>query len=335
MVMYTCKHCGKPVQKLRNNHQYKYCSYSCYYNARYGEIIPGELNSMRNPLCLQAVRLCQAGLTQVEAAKRVGIELHILATWFHRHGAVNIATLFAGRICQYCGKSLEGMSSLSNRKYCSSVCREGARYTEKPLSEGQRMKSNPELRMEALELYWGGLDQRAIAQHFGIPEGTVCSWVHDYGGERERMKTNAATRLMPARQRLREAKTADEWLRGLQELAAPSAMASECPPIHLVCKVIHGQSEVNQLVAIISEHLGLNPLSGEVFAFCNKGHTEVTTITWKGSMYTIVGLPRMYGRYLWPHENMGQSITVTAHEFEYLISCYKRSYERQKAFKIH
>jgi transposase-like protein len=210
-----------------------------------------------------------------------------------------------------------------------------ANYARKHPDYGtHRALSNPELRKDALELYWGGLGQRAIARHLSIPEGTVYSWVHDFGGQRERIQTSAATRLKPAEQRLSEPETAGEWLEALQELAGSRPIDSECPPIHVVCKAIHGQSEVNQLVTIICDCLRLNALSGEVFAFCNKSRNTIITITWKGTMFSTVKFTKMYGSYLWPREKFGSSITVPAHEFEFLISCHKGSHERQKISKI-
>ena len=278
---------------------------------------------MRNPLCLEAVKLCQEGLTQTEAAKRVGIDLHILTTWLHNHKAANSKKLFTDRICQHCGKSLAGMSNLTARKYCSSSCGNKAWYAEKNPVRKQ-MRFNPVLRAEALELYWGGLGGTAIAKHFGISKGTVFSWIHDFGGQRERVKTIAATRLKTPKQRLRDVENAGEWLQALRDGASENSPDSQLPSLRLVCDTVSGNCGMNQMVSIISECLKLNPLNGEVFAFCNKQYNIITTITWEEPVFNIKKIQKPYGSYPWPHEDFGKSIVVTSSEFEYMISFSKK-----------
>lgn len=161
-----------------------------------------------------------------------------------------------------------------------------------------------------MEMYWSGVGGGAVARHFGIPEGTVYSWIHDFGTQRERIESFTPFILMPFRQKIREAKTADEWLNALRENIPQSNTASNSPPVRLVCELINGQSGVNRLVTIISEGLHLDPLNGEVFAFCNKEQNIITTITWKKTMFNMTKFPKMNGSFIWPHKELGISIEV-------------------------
>ena len=326
---FTCKYCGNTTYRKNNGHEYKYCSQSCYRNARFGKVIEDRIVSARNPQCLEAVKLCQSGLSKSEAARSVGIKPHIVMDWFHRHGDKNETVIFAGRICEHCGKSLLGMKNLSSRKYCTKSCASKAKYARDHPTR-KRAKNDLELRARALELYWGGLGQMAIARHLDIPHGTVYSWVHDYGSQRERTENAEVLLHKPPKQRMSEASGADEWLRGLCDLAASNPADSEASPVHLICGVGHGKSSMNQLVTIITDCLGENPLSGETFAFCDNKHTTITTITWTEPTFSIVKHPKLYGRYIWPRKDLGPIITTTQHEFAYLISLCKRTCESRK-----
>jgi hypothetical protein len=190
-----------------------------------------------------------------------------------------------------------------------------------------------EVREKALELYWGRLSARLISQHLGIPDGTIKSWIQDYGHKRERVKTAETMQLIPPYQQMKVARTATEWYDTLKALAS-SPTKGNGPPIHLACEKITGANGgIGQLATIISDNLKQNPLSGEIFAFCCNDGTVVTTIGWKGDMYTVVKYHRAHGSYIWPPEDFGLSVTVLTHEFEYLLTCYKEEKTKLKNIK--
>ena len=311
---FTCLYCGTtftPKYAISRNKHPKYCTLTCFHR-----------RTLQLPLYHEAIELCRTGFNLAEAAKQVGVEYDKFARWVNSHGR----DMLSGRVCGFCGKSLDEKSFRSNRRYCSKNCGKKAWYLRKhPI---RKKNHDPKLRDEALELYWGGLNQRLVADYLGIPHGTVHYWVHCFGKQRARIKTEAALKLIPPQQQLGDAKTASEWLNTLKNLA-PDTLNEKTPPIHLVCKKIHGGSGgIGQLGSIIYDDLRQNALSGDTFAFCCKDSTVIIVMSWKETMFSITKLPRQYGTYLWPREDFGPSITVSAHEFEFLLTCY--TYERMR-----
>jgi len=312
--VFICGHCGNETHKKRNGHKYKYCSTTCYYNARYGEIINDELGGIRNPLCLEAVRLWQAGMSQREAAEWVGVELHVVVKWFQKYGRSNKSTLYT-RVCRHCDKPLEGV--VHQRKYCSETCASRAQYAKKyPIR--QRSKFDPKLRGSALELYWGGLEGTAIAQHFEIPDGTVHSWIHDFGDMRKRTPVPEVLNLVSVVNRLEAAGTPKEWI----EILHRAAPEGDRTPIHIVCGFVHGHASHGYYAAIVSEVLKRNPCDGMIYAFCSGEH--ILTLKWINDTFFCTKKPKATGKYVWPDTKIGTSISVCGCEFEYLLSLSKK-----------
>jgi len=318
-VEFICEYCGAEVQKRRNDHQYKYCSRDCYYNARFGMVISDEIPAMRSPLCLEALELCRLGLNRAEAAKRVGIKRSVLNDWFYKYGANSTAEVFADRVCLCCGKSLAGMSHISSRKYCSKKCGSKAAYLRKyPIPT--RMKFDPELRSHALELYWGGLEGTLIARHLDISIDTVHSWIHDFGCLRKRKRNPELMKLLPINLRIESAASSKEWRWLLRE----NAPAGDDSPIIIVCGSRNGNGGVNCFVSVIFDRLKRNPCDGMTYAFCSSNDGQISTICWKRDAFHLTKMPKAKGGYIWPENSVGTAIELRKNEFDFLLSLSKK-----------
>jgi len=314
-----CLHCGKELMKKQVWRNCQYCSMSCYHSARFGEIIQDEIPYARNPLCLEAIKLCQSGLNKREAARLVGIKQHILIDWFYRYGAENEAKIFSDRVCEHCGKSLLGMKNLSSRKYCSKSCSWKATYL-KNHPEMQRMRFDPELRAKALEMYWGGLEGAIISRYLSVADGTVRSWIHDFGHLQKRKRNPEAFALLPIRDRLGLAESPKEWRSVLGEFVSGSGSDS----FILVCGNYDVKGEINYLATIVSDILGRNPCDGKTYAFCGSRGKQVVTVCWSNGTFCFTRLPKSQGSYIWPEAKVGQQIELRKNEFEYLLSLRKK-----------
>ena len=208
------------------------------------------------------------------------------------------------------------------RKYCSQSCKNKYKLRlKKPDVQTKLWQHEQAVFESAMELHWNGAESAAIAGQFDIPVGTVYSWVHDFGKQKQRIE--------PLKHQLRLAQSVDEWLAALRESTLRDTDFLEEQTVCLVCGHLRGQS-VDRLATVIFEKLKYNPINGKVYAFCNKGRNTITTLAWKDPVFNISKYIKVSGTFIWPDEKLGGTIEITKPEFEHLISLKKH----EKSFKM-
>lgn len=175
-----------------------------------------------------------------------------------------------------------------------------------------------------MELHWNGEESGAIARQLNIPVGTMYSWVHDFGSQRQRKE--------PLKKLLQTANSAEEWLNALRENTSLEPALFEDLTIHLVCGTFHGQSAL-RFTNIIYESLNSNPLSGNIYAFCSKMRNTITTFAWKAPVFNISKYIKMHGTFIWPQADLGKTIEVTKSEFDRLLFLNKQEIITEKIAK--
>ena len=168
----------------------------------------------------------------------------------------------------------------------------------------------------------GGLSQKSIAEHLGVANGTVCSWIHDFGGLRKCQPALEILALRSPEERIIGAENAVQWLEALRNFT-PDSLEND-NTVHLVCKRADGCCGMNKLVTIITDRLHLDPMSGETYAFCDKLGFVISTLFWDGRMFRIGKYPKPHGRFMWPKPEWGEVFTVQESEFEALIYYQKK-----------
>lgn len=227
------------------------------------------------------------------------------------------------KICRYCGKEFKYPSHKTQRKYCSRQCGSKATYNKRQPNSSERVWGHDKNVFEtAMELYWSGEESGAISRRLNIPVGTIYSWVHNFGDQRHRKE--------PLKNLLNNAESAEQWLMALRENTPCNSF--EGMPVRLVCGMVHGYS-VDRFTSIIYESLKENPLSGNVYAFCNKTRNAITTFAWKSPVYRISKHVKMYGTFIWPDEDLGIAIEVTRGEFDRLLFLNKQEIITEKMAK--
>jgi transposase-like protein len=238
--------------------------------------------------------------------------------------------------CGYCGKSLEGMASLNRRMYCSQSCGAKARNQKGLVNRPHKLwQHEPSIFKKAMEMYWSGISSAVIARELDIPVGTMYSWVHDFGWQRERAKPvmqfeEKQIHNWSLKEYFRLADSAGEWLEILRDNAFQGEDTYENASVILVCGTLHGQS-AGKLAGIIYEKLKDDPLNGKTYAFCNKCRNAITTIAWNEPVYHISRYIKAYGTFIWPDEKLGSVIEIKRVEFEHLIFLKKTRKSAEKA----
>ena len=230
--------------------------------------------------------------------------------------------------CVYCVTKLPESSQSYKRKYCGASCRNKYKLRiKKPGVQAKLWQHEPEVFERAMEMYWSGISSAAIARHFGIHAGTMYSWVHDFGWQKERAEPKVHFQDNPIdigslKECFRLAQSAEEWLKILQSNAIQAEDSHTGTKINLVCGKLHGQS-AGKCAAVVYEKLKEDPLCGKTYAFCNKCGNAVTTISWSEPIYHIARYVKTHGTFIWPEEKLGKSIEIAKSEFEQLISLRK------------
>ena len=230
--------------------------------------------------------------------------------------------------CLYCGRSLKGLSREARRKYCSRTCFWKADYRKRfPNRPHKLWVHEPDVFAGAMEMYWAGTSSAAIARHYGIPAGTMYSWVHDFGWQRERAATpmpieETPIHLRTLKEGFRLARSAEEWHGVLHDNAASPGGLYANASIILVCGRLHGYS-AGKLAGIVYDRLKEDPCGGGTYAFCGKCGNAITTISWDEPIYHIERYVKTHGTFIWPDEKLGASIEVSRGEFDHLISLQK------------
>ena len=94
----------------------------------------------------------------------------------------------------------------------------------------------------------------------------------------------------------------------------------EGKPVRLICGTINTHKSADNLAAIVTNKFGLDPYDGGYFAFCGKSREYIRYIRWDGGGFQMTIRQRERGLYVWPPARMGAIVTVTAEEFEFILS---------------
>ena len=187
---HQCLQCGKELTRKQVWRDGKYCSRKCFADGTWGKPVRGS-GGIRNPAFTEALKLRRSGLTQAEIARFLGVDQGRVSGWFIQYGTEKI---LIERVCLFCGQTFDG--KVRRSKYCSQSCSWRANYLNNH-PDMKQMRFDPDLRLKALEMYWGGLEGTPIAGHLEVSVDTVHSWIHDFGHLRKRRRDPEIMKLLP------------------------------------------------------------------------------------------------------------------------------------------
>ncbi|GHT58784.1 hypothetical protein FACS18945_4890 [Bacteroidia bacterium] len=389
---HICEHCGNAFPRTGRSNRNRYCSKECAAKASYVRYRAkhGYKRAAPDPeRRAAALELYWGGLNGAAISRYLGVPEGTVSSWIHHFGGErerladpDIMALAppkesrvkSGRLVKEIRKesgrlakddpetlmrSLElywgGLSVLATARYLNvkpriiydwvhefGSARERLQTPEvieikRSLEKGKlsaALRKGGERRERALGLYWGGVSGSAIARFLRVSQWTVYSWIRCYGPLRDRQPdpvlitivSKRTGRMKPCdvvpkalRLRLKHADSPEQWAHELRD-DAHCRNSDEAAAVHLVCGATTGNSGVSVLASIVIDKLKENPMSGDIYAFCNKKYDTVTTIRWHSDTFKLTVIPKRYGVYIWPPETLGMSVKVTEGEFEYLLA---------------
>ena len=85
------------------------------------------------------------------------------------------------------------------------------------------------------------------------------------------------------------------------------------------------------LYGLVRDQLGLDPLSGHLSLFCNKGRNRLKVLYWDGSGLWVCAKRLEKGRFSWPLESNEQGrVTITQEELALLLGGIELARTRRK-----
>ena len=230
---------------------------------------------------------------------------------------------FRTYVCKCCGEEFVGEKS-RRPVYCSRDCNNKshsyAGSSKQIAIEEICLPPSSATRHAAKEMRAAGKSIKKIAAALDCNLGTAQGWLRNTG------QKTASAHHRPFSEpffRYIYARNAAEWRAVLQDemQSSPVYAGLELPQgktVILVCDTIHARTKLYALPAI-AESLGFDPLDGKTYAFCGILRETLVFFRWDGGGFQLTKRQRNYGRYVWPSGKVGNSIAVTALEFEFIL----------------
>ena len=178
---------------------------------------------------------------------------------------------------------------------------------------------------KALYLRENGIDCKRISTALGISYNTVTSWRRRYRVFKPQGIENSCRVSTNSR-----IKTMTDWF-GLLSQAMQGFQCTDVETVTygksvvLICGTVVMNKGADMLSAIIEYKLKMDPFNGDIYAFIGRSRDRLCFIRWDGSGFHVASRRKERGAYFWPTPRFGQTITVSAREFEYILhGCEER-----------
>jgi transposase len=89
--------------------------------------------------------------------------------------------------------------------------------------------------------------------------------------------------------------------------------------VYLACGKTDMRKSINGLMAIVEGQFKLDAFSEAVFVFCNRNRDRLKILEWDGDGFWLYFKRLEKGRFRWPDENGGATMTLTAEELAILL----------------
>lgn len=89
--------------------------------------------------------------------------------------------------------------------------------------------------------------------------------------------------------------------------------------VYLACGHTDMRKQINGLAAIVEGSFKLDPFGGELFVFCNRTRDRLKILEWDGDGFWLHFKRLEKGRFKWPAEGNGATMTLSSEELNLLL----------------
>lgn len=91
-------------------------------------------------------------------------------------------------------------------------------------------------------------------------------------------------------------------------------------PVYLALGVTDLRKSIDALAGLVTDVLGRQPCSAQVFVFCNRRRDKLKVLLWRGNGFWLCYRRLERERFRWPGPTAGQAaVTVSARELRWLL----------------
>lgn len=89
--------------------------------------------------------------------------------------------------------------------------------------------------------------------------------------------------------------------------------------VYLACGPTDLRKSIDGLAALVSHAFDLDPFSSSLFVFCNRRRDKLKILHWDHNGFWLYYRRLEQGRFEWPSENAGATITVSRRQLGWLL----------------
>jgi len=279
----TCPNCGKEFRNTFGYGYRKYCSDQCkrdYHNWQ----APGARPREVDPTCPHCGRQFQYSKEHGGRRQKFCCDDCRKSYWREHQHLVQRKAIKVFE-CEQCGVDFEAYGSVT-RRFCCRECYE--KYLES-------------LRIEVMcpvccKIFWSTKKRKSV-----YCSKTCTGIAHGRLSMEERIEIlppqveiRREMGLLPPEGEPLEALGLDEPLWILPDNLRPKRIILVCQPIAF------WNSWSDYLCGHIQNELRMNPLTGDIFVFCNRKRTELRLLQWSGAGFELLSKKLGFGNYPWP-----------------------------------
>jgi len=98
--------------------------------------------------------------------------------------------------------------------------------------------------------------------------------------------------------------------------------SNDIPVVYLCRDIVDFRKGINGLAILVEESLDLNPLSEQLFVFCNRKRDKIRMLYWERNGFCLWQKRLEQDRFKWPRQATDEVIHLTGQQLNWLLDGY-------------